>query len=1238
MIRQPVLKDLEGARKTLKVGGVAIETRQGLIVAGTFVLYSLVCYYLADLLGVPAERAAVALAWVLPLAFAFAFVKKDGYHLDWWVARKWRSLRRPDVLLYKKANPDDPTALVRDSVQRALPAERFYWEMLRCDDGTYLVAFEVTPVALSLVGDTERGRVYAAARELYNRLDFPVVEMVRSKEGSTARYTRRLRDIISGSVRPEEEKLSAYAARHLRYLEETVPSYNIFERRGYLILPYNPSAEEARRGGFSLADLRQEVLRLFGLGSGARPSGRDAKRRQREAEAAHRVLRGRAQVVYDGFVRMGCRIRALTESELVSFLKEQTTEWEEAGGPPPNPYPFVTLEHGGYELLPEERRRELAEQADAVREEAPIAFAAGELRVANAVAPDAVRILPDRLRVEGRHHATLFVSEFADEVHFGMLEDLTRIEGRVKVVKYVEPRPKGEALKILGAKLAALRAAERTADDGNVASAQQREISRFTNEQAMAELNADRQRYLEVSILVHCEADSEEGLQALVEEVRTTLAGWRTEAKLCREEAWEGFLSTLPLGRNHLSGRYAVKGMLTNPLACLFSYTTRQIDHERGVFLGVDAGDAGVLTLDNRELVNPHSVIVGQSGGGKTFVVKCLSTRQRMIGHRVVIVDPEGNSYYARVAREIGGEFVWVAPGSPHKINPFDLHEDYVNVSLLEDVADDEDLEAVHRLARAAALNGKVQEITRMVSLMISSDDERAEGLSGAEAGYVERAVYESYRRKGITEDPGTHSNEPPTFPDFFAALAGRAGESEEVAALHEKLYSWHSGALSTLFDSQTNVDLTNKYLVFQVSKVRDRQKAPVMHAILEFMNGVLSNPDEPSDCYVDEGWAILAYPMSADFSESMYRSGRARNNAMCFASQNPIEFVESRQGRVILDLSATHMVFRHEHRRAAEATASFYDLSEEETKGLLNLRPGEGYLIADQTRVPMRVMASEEEEALFNTDPKKREKGTPAAPPDPAPAGDARDPAAPVYPEERGSRDAAWRPYSGADGSRGGAEPSPEAPGEAGATRVYAFCGDGAARTAAAVAGLLADGAERDGRYVLAVDAAGGELFGEVTGDGAAAPPDAYLAVGHADLEDLAPHVAGSPRSAALKAVAPPEDPELSAYPLIEAAREVFDVCIVACSGGPYADDWLLEADRVVACSDRGGDDALREAERLESRRGRNGTLLATLNDGPPARRGPLTEPAAGGRPLYTLSDGAAELVRALAEGAERG
>lgn len=47
MISEPVLKDLEGAKKTHKIAGVALETRQGVILGATFVVYSLICYYLA---------------------------------------------------------------------------------------------------------------------------------------------------------------------------------------------------------------------------------------------------------------------------------------------------------------------------------------------------------------------------------------------------------------------------------------------------------------------------------------------------------------------------------------------------------------------------------------------------------------------------------------------------------------------------------------------------------------------------------------------------------------------------------------------------------------------------------------------------------------------------------------------------------------------------------------------------------------------------------------------------------------------------------------------------------------------------------------------------------------------------------------------------------------------------------------------------------------------------------------
>jgi len=863
-------------------------------------------------------------------------------------------------------------------------------------------------------------------------------------------------------------------------------------------------------------------------------------------------------------------------------------------------------------------------EAEKAREEAPPALGIGDL-VADKIAPDSARIFPDFLKVEGRYHTTLFASGWPDEVFFGMLADLNRIEGRVKVVKFVDPRPKKEAQQILGGRVAALRASKRTADDGNVNAEQQREIAEYTNEQALYEINSGRQRYLTISVLIHIEAGSEERLYGMAQEVQDTLAGWNVSCQLAREQAWEGLLSSGPFGKNYLSDRYCEFGMLSRPAACLFSYGSQQIDHENGVFLGVDRRSNSVMTLDTRRLVNPHGVILGQTGGGKSFVIKCVSTRQLLLGNRQVIIDPEGNSRYVRVAKAVGGAYAVIAPGSKHKINPFDLHEDYMNLDLLEDIFGDEDedeedeeedVEEAVEAARAAALDGKAQEITRMVSLMAVTDETNTGavgGLSGAEASFVERAVYQAYEDAGIrSDDPETHNRPAPTFPEFWRIMHGYAEATPIVSGLLEKLWSWHSGSLSKIFDAPTNVDLSNKYLVFQISKVKDRQKAPVMHAILEFLNGVLSNRNEPSDCWIDEGWALLAFPMSAEFTETMYRSGRARDNGMWLASQAVNEFVESRQGNVILDLAATHMIFRHEHTKSASATASIHDLSEEETEELLNFQPGEGYLIVDQARVPMEVLASDREKELYNTSPRieaaNKEKRRRLA-------------------EARRRVEDAER-EGAAEASRGERSAMPGMPRGGESMRVYAFAGDGGAVAAAGVAKLYGRAARKERLYVLAVDACGGALFEELSsarGQNTPAPPDSFLRLGFPDPETLGDHVARTGLSA-LKAVGPPRNPALPASPLHEAAGGVFDLCIVACgeSTSPYAEDWLLVADKVVACSSEGAQVAFEAALAAEETRASNGTILAVTGaGGPPVTTFPEGDGGAS-RPLYSLGPGA--------------
>jgi len=302
-------------------------------------------------------------------------------------------------------------------------------------------------------------------------------------------------------------------------------------------------------------------------------------------------------------------------------------------------------------------------------------------------------------------------------------------------------------------------------------------------------------------------------------------------------------------------------------------------------------------------------------------------------------------------------------------------------------------------------------------------------------------------------------------------------------------------------------------------------------------------------------------------------------------------------------------MIFRHEHQKSARATASIHDLSDEETDELLNFQPGEGYLIVDQARVPMEVLASEKEKELYNTSPrletaykeKRRSRAETQRRVEDA--------------ERRGAADASRREKSAMPGLPCGGEPM----------RVHAFTGDGAAVAAAAVAKLYGRAARKERLHVLAVDACGGALSGKLSSAATPIPPDPFLRRGSPDPEGLGEHAARTSLSA-LRVVYPPENGSLPASPLHEAAGEIFDLCVVACGGteSAYAEDWLQAADEVVACSCEGAEEALDAALAAEETRASNGTILAvTATGGPPVTTFPESDDGPL-RPLYSLGPGA--------------
>lgn len=796
----------------------------------------------------------------------------------------------------------------------------------------------------------------------------------------------------------------------------------------------------------------------------------------------------------------------------------------------------------------------------------------------------------------------------------------------MKVVKYIKPMPQEKAQAALGSRVAELVAAEATASDGNVIASQKRDLARRSAVTAMNELISAQQSFFDLTLLIHCEAPSKEELHALVEDVRTKVSGLRGEAKLAREESWEGYVSALPLAHNMLAPRYASKGMLTNPLACLFVFGSYEINHPNGVLYGVNPYSAALVAVDNRELMNPHMCVLGASGGGKTMTIKAISTRQRMRDHRVVIIDPVGDSGYGPVAREIGGQYVVFGPGSTHKFNPCQITENYMDLSRLAQADHDADPEEARLKARAAALDGKILMLTRLVGLMVSGSD-AAEGLSGREQALVDRLWYRVFAEKGITRNPDTHSFTPPTFRDFFRLLA----DEPRLEALRDNLYPWENGALAEIFDAQTNVDLDAKYLVLQIAGLEGRPKAAMMYAVLDFLNGKLSNPEETSECYIDEFWSLLKYPMAAEFAEELWRSGRARNNAMVAITQEISEFLESTQGQVIMRLSASQLILRQQ-KKTIEILEQFHSFSEAQKNQIINAQAGEGYLVVEENRIPLYITVSEEEKRLFNTDPKKErefleqekqralqtarmELPAPTTPGGPVPALTPAVRAKQILAEDAGEP---YIPIS-EDYEEPAGAPAPEMPAADGrlavphsdrAAPVCALVGEGAARAGYNLAGLFARAGRDSGSRVLFVDAAGelsAAFFARVVGE---TPDDLLLGAPSAEIKD---YVARDTASG-LSVMAYPEEYETSPQRVIQKARAFFDLVVVACGWGGYADGWLADADHVIAAGDECTEIAA-ATDRAEALRGLNGTLVATLGEIP------LT-PDMMSRPVFRLAD----------------
>ena len=186
---------------------------------------------------------------------------------------------------------------------------------------------------------------------------------------------------------------------------------------------------------------------------------------------------------------------------------------------------------------------------------------------------------------------------------------------------------------------------------------------------------------------------------------------------------------------------------------------------------------------------------------------------------------------------------------------------------------------------------------------------------------------------------------------------------------LCEKLEKYISGSLADVFNTQTNVKLDNRLVIFDIKDLPENIRQIMMLIISNFVkNQVMAKPEKRL-LVIDEGWILLQHEESARFVAGLVRRARKYYLGVSIISQQANDFLKNEYGRAIASQSALRILMRQDT-TTIKGVVSEFNLSEYEQSFLLTCERGDALLIADQNHVAVKVVAAEEEHPLITTNP----------------------------------------------------------------------------------------------------------------------------------------------------------------------------------------------------------------------------------------------------------------------------
>lgn len=406
----------------------------------------------------------------------------------------------------------------------------------------------------------------------------------------------------------------------------------------------------------------------------------------------------------------------------------------------------------------------------------------------------------------------------------------------------------------------------------------------------IAELRKNKEPLLHCAVYLELKADSMQKLRELQSEILMELTRSKMSVDRLTLRQKEGFLAVNPTGYNIFREQFE-RVLPASSVANLYPFNYSGKTDPKGFFIGRDKYGTNILVdFDRRaeDKTNANCLILGNSGQGKSFLLKLILTNLRESGKNIISLDPEAE--YEELTKALGGCYIDFMSGE-YIINPLEPK----SFGEADKFYEQDDPEAFRKATRLSQHIAYLKDFFRAYK---DFNDEQLDTL--------EIILTKLYKNFGITDYTDYDKLKPTDYPimeDLYELLDKEyKGYNHNIKNIYRQetlqelclgLNSMCVGTESKYFNGHTNI-IDDQFLCFGVKGLLDtnrRLKDAMLFNLLSYMtNELLSKGNTVAA--IDELYLFLTNLTAIEYIRNASKRVRKRDSAVILASQNIEDFM----------------------------------------------------------------------------------------------------------------------------------------------------------------------------------------------------------------------------------------------------------------------------------------------------------------------------------------------------------